>query len=185
VSWKQADSLESRLEAELDGMFRFAYRLTGSRHDAEDLVQDVCARAIAAQPKLHGADEGRRWLFRVLYNCFVDGKRHERRSPFVRSGTCAEIAQEKFSETHNPESLAEQADLESAMARAWARLEPAQRALLMLRVEGYSLTEIHRITEIDKQALGMRLRRARLSFAKYLDQERTAPALQSVAGRQS
>src|SRR6478672_8834750 len=31
----------------LDALFRAAYRLTGNRPDAEDLVQDVCVRAFA------------------------------------------------------------------------------------------------------------------------------------------
>ena len=40
------DSDRSRLTAELANVFRVAFRLTGNRHEAEDLTQDVCERAL-------------------------------------------------------------------------------------------------------------------------------------------
>src|SRR5690606_16400861 len=175
---------ESLLLAGVEHVFRVAYRLTGNRADAEDLVQDVCEVALRKAPELATAQDCRRWLLRVLYNRFVDGKRHDRRSPLVAedaAGASGEGDAALTADAPNPEELAAQSDAEHALARAWERLEPAQQMLLLLRAEGHELDEIARIAELDKPALSSRLHRARSSLAKYLDDEQPAPV---CAGRE-
>src|SRR5690606_2059690 len=81
---------ESLLLGDVERVFRVAYRLTGNRADAEDLVQDVCEAALRKAPELATAQDCRRWLLRVLYNRFVDGKRHARRSPLVAEEAAGE-----------------------------------------------------------------------------------------------
>ena len=81
----------------------------------------------------------------------------------------------------DPEDLAVQSDAESDLVRAWARLEPAQQMLLLLRAEGHDLGEIARIMELDKPAVSSRLHRARASLAKYLKEERSAPPLRAIS----
>lgn len=164
---------ESRLVVEVEHLFRVACRLTGSVHDAEDLVQDVCERALRKAPAFVAAEDCRRWLLRVLYNRFVDGQRRRERSPVVTnsvSGTDDRSPPERT----DPAELAAASDAESALERAWSRLEPAQQAILLLRAEGHELDEIAAITAIDKPALSSRLHRARASLAKFLEQERSA-----------
>jgi RNA polymerase sigma-70 factor (ECF subfamily) len=63
------------LERQYEGIFRLAFRLTGSRADAEDLTQDVCA---ALPAKLSGFRGGARlttWLWRVVVNAAHDRRR--------------------------------------------------------------------------------------------------------------
>ena len=171
---------ESWLTAEVEQIYRVAYRLTGNSHDAEDLVQDVCERALRKAPEVASSDDLRRWLLRVLYNRFVDGTRHRQRSPLVAADTHSGEAAAKL-EAPDSESLAVQSQEESALIRAWNRLEQEQQMLLLLRAEGYDLDEISGIVEIDKPALSSRLHRARSSLAKYLEQERPAPPLRVIA----
>jgi RNA polymerase sigma-70 factor (ECF subfamily) len=160
------------IAAEVENLFRVACRLTGSRHDAEDLVQDVCERALRKAPRFSTAEDCRRWLLRVLFNCFVDGNRHRHRSPFVAS--CHVEGSAAFAIAEDPEELASRSDAELELLRAWRRLEPAQQVLLMLHAEGYDLDEIAHIVDIDKPALSSRLYRARTRLATYLRQERSA-----------
>lgn len=155
-------------------IFRVAYRLTGDTADAEDLVQDVCERALRKGPEFAGAQDSRRWLLRVLFNRFVDCRRHMQRSPIVESGTGSETGVEFSTDSPGPEDLAVQSDAECALMRAWEKLEPSQQMLLLLQAEGYRLGEIARITEIDKPALSSRLHRARSSLAKYLEEQSRA-----------
>ena len=161
---------EPALTAEVETIYRVAYRLTGNRHDAEDLVQDVCERALSKAPEFASADDCRRWLLRVLYNRFVDGTRARRRRRFFLS---AADSREADSARHWQDP-AEQTDDEAALGRAWSRLEPAQQALLSLSAEGHDLAEISRITGIDRHSLSSRLYRARTSLARYLQDEPTA-----------
>jgi len=164
--------LNGLIAAEVEALFRVAYRLTGSRHDAEDLVQDVCERALRKAPRFSTVEDCRRWLLRVLFNRFVDGSRHRQRSPLVASAGMEGSA--AFAVAEDPEELASRSDAELELLRAWRRLDPAQQALLMLQAEGHDLDEIAHITDIDKPALSSRLYRARTSLANYLTQERTA-----------
>ena len=60
------------------------------------------------------------------------------------------------------------------MHSAWTRLDRGHRALLALRAEGYSLPEIAAIAELTIDVLQSRLYRARLNFARYLEEERVA-----------
>src|SRR5436309_2207039 len=61
-------------------LYTVAYRLTGNRDDAEDLVQEVLLRVRRGletyQP---GSMEG--WLSRIATNAFLDEKRRQKRRP--------------------------------------------------------------------------------------------------------
>jgi RNA polymerase sigma-70 factor (ECF subfamily) len=171
---------QSQLAAEVDYLFRVAYRLTGDAFDAEDLVQDVCERALRRAPELASSRDCRRWLLRVLYNRFLDGRRRRRRSPIVASqsgGTPDVVARDN---TAGPEGLALEAEAETGLVRAWERLEADQQALLMLRAEGHDLDEIAEITELEKPVLSSRLYRARTTLARYLREEESRQPLRAV-----
>jgi len=154
------------IAAEIEHLYRIAYRLTGSRHDAEDLAQDVCERALRKAPPFATAADCRRWLLRVLFNLFVDGNRRQRRVPVVASFVVDGSAAWAMAE--DPEALAARSDSEHVLICAWRRLEPAQQMLLMLHAEGHDLDEIASITGIEKPALSSRLYRARSSLATHL-----------------
>ena len=47
-------------------LFRTAYRLTGRREDAEDLVQEVLVRALPALRRFEGRAKLQTYLFRAL-----------------------------------------------------------------------------------------------------------------------
>lgn len=170
-----------RLAGEVEHLFRVAYRLTGHSHDAEDLVQDVCERALKQAPEFAATEDCRRWLLRVLYNRFVDGRRRHRRSPFVAGEIDAIRGTASVVDGQEPEELAARSDAEASLLRAWVQLEPAQQALLLLRAEGYDLDEIALITEIDKPAVSSRLYRARTSLARYLKEEKIAQPLCAIS----
>ena len=171
---------EARLAADVEYVFRVAYRLTGNSADAEDLVQDVCESALRKAPEFSAALDCRRWLLRVLFNRFIDGRRRRQRSPLVASDVDL-VDTAIGDDSSGPEDIAVQSESESALMHAWARLEPAQQMLLLLRAEGYDLDEIARIMETDKPALSSRLHRARSSLAKYLKEESVAQPLCAIS----
>ncbi len=51
-------------------VYRYAYRLTGSVHDAEDLTQHVFLSAHRKIGQLRKIEKARSWLFAILRNCF-------------------------------------------------------------------------------------------------------------------
>jgi len=158
----------------LQALFRSAYRRTGNRWDAEDLVQEVCVRAFTHLGTLKTLDRPKSWLSKIAYRVFVDGVRHRARSP-VRS-TNEDFDATRRSENPAPEDVTEGELAERRLLAAFRQLDTEQRALLTLHVEGYSLAELNSITDLSTDVLKARLYRARVRLGKLLVTERTAPA---------
>ena len=53
-------------------VYRLAYARTGSRADAEDIMQEVFLRLLRARPNLTGPEHAKAWLLRVTANCACD-----------------------------------------------------------------------------------------------------------------
>jgi len=163
------------IEPLLAGLYRAAYRLAGNRADAQDLVQDTCVLAWERSAELTDASHLDHWLLRVLYHRFIDGARRSSRAPVRPLNGGDDPTPDLRSAAPGPEALAEQAELERRLDAAWLKLERGQRALVALRAEGYGLAEIEAITGIGRDALRVRLHRARRSLARHLDDD-TVPA---------
>lgn len=58
-----------------DGLFRLAFRLTGSQHEAEDLTQDICAALPAKLRAFRGEARFTTWLYRIAVNAAHDRRR--------------------------------------------------------------------------------------------------------------
>jgi RNA polymerase sigma-70 factor (ECF subfamily) len=159
----------------LKALFRSAYRLTGNRPDAEDVVQEVCVRAYAHLSTLRALEQPKSWLFKIAYRVFVDGTRRRARSP-VRT-TAEDFDATRLSDEPGPDDAFEGELAERRVLAAFAKLDPEQRALLALQVEGYSLSELQAITDLSTDVLKARLYRARVRLGKLLAGSGTAPVL--------
>src|SRR5687768_9549218 len=56
-----------------------AMRMTGSRAEAEDLVQEAVMRAWTFWERFQPGTNGRAWMHRILVNTFINGYRRRRR----------------------------------------------------------------------------------------------------------
>src|SRR5579862_2646222 len=114
------------MEAEIPRLRRYARALARDAADADDLVQECSARALA---KLHLWQEGtnlRAWLFTILHNQHVNALRRT-----MRAGTPVEISETETllgQLSADQDKRLELRDLE----RALARLPEVQRALIIL-----------------------------------------------------
>ena len=59
-------------------VYQYAYRLTGSVQDAEDLAQQVFLIAQRKIGQLRNMDAAGSWLFAILRNCFLKDKQRRR-----------------------------------------------------------------------------------------------------------
>jgi RNA polymerase sigma factor (sigma-70 family) len=177
------DSLEQGfatvVQPHLAALYRAALRLTRRRHDAEDLVQDVCLRACTRLDDLAAMANPRAWLMRALYHCFVDATRRRRCRPHS-SLPDDEAPGAPVSDEPGPERAADARRLHERLAAVWHRLDAEQRALLSLHAEGNDLEELAAIFGVNRNALSARLHRARQRLAKLLVAGEPAPSLHLV-----
>src|SRR5437867_1672061 len=69
-------------------LYRYAYRLTGSEADAEDLTQEVFLTAQAKWGQLRDETKARSWLFTIARNAYLK----ELRTPMcIASSTLDEL----------------------------------------------------------------------------------------------
>lgn len=61
-----ADAFNQIYEATIERLFRFAYRLTGSREDAEDLTLETFAAFYKARKNFENRSSLQTWLYRIM-----------------------------------------------------------------------------------------------------------------------
>jgi RNA polymerase sigma-70 factor (ECF subfamily) len=88
-------------------LYRYAYRLSGSSADAEDLTQEAFCKAQLNFSQLRDPKRAKPWLFSILRNAYLHRARAERQQPVVpleAVGDLAEPAPEPLPEI-DPERL--------------------------------------------------------------------------------
>ena len=161
-------------------LYRAALRFTRRRHDAEDLVQEVCLRACARLDELARVGNPRAWLMRALYHLFIDGARRNRLRLRLAALVGASDQAEGGGSDPGPERAVDAHLMHERLATVWGRLDPEQRALLSLHAEGHGLDELAVIFSSNRNALSARLHRARSRLARLLDMRQTRPTLELV-----
>jgi RNA polymerase sigma-70 factor (ECF subfamily) len=78
-----AGGLHALIDAHYEALYRYAYRLTGSAADAEDLTQEAFGRAITRMGQLREPERVKAWLFRILRNLYLHKVRDDRRHRVV------------------------------------------------------------------------------------------------------
>ena len=75
----------SLLDRHYNRLFAFCFRLTGSRADAEDLTQDICAALPAKLASYQRRAKVTTWLYRVAVNAAHDRRR--KRATYAKATT--------------------------------------------------------------------------------------------------
>jgi RNA polymerase sigma-70 factor (ECF subfamily) len=158
--------------AEIPRLRRYARALTGNGHQADDLVQDTLERALEKWRLWQPGRELRPWLFSIMHNLHVDGRRREHRVDFRADDELPLPVQRA-----NQQDGLELRDLD----RALALLPPDQReVLLLVALEELSYGEVAKTLNIPQGTVMSRLSRARARFKAVLAGE-AAPLLKVVS----
>lgn len=71
------------VEAHYQPLYRYAYRLSGSAADAEDLTQEAFGKAVERLGQLRDPAKARHWLFRIVRNAYLHAVRDAKRARAV------------------------------------------------------------------------------------------------------
>lgn len=138
-------------------VYRLAYARTGSRSDAEDIMQEVFLRLIQAKPTFPSQAHAKAWLFRVTSNCSNDLFRlpwRRREEPLEEETAISEVPEE------------------GSMTEAVLSLPARYRIPIHLfYYEGYSVAEIAKIVGKSEGTVKTRLFRARKLLRDKLKEE--------------
>ena len=74
-----AGGLQGLIDAHYEVLYRYAYRLSGSAADAEDLTQEAFGKAMVRLSQLREPERAKAWLFRILRNLYLHKIRDEKR----------------------------------------------------------------------------------------------------------
>ncbi len=157
-------------------VYRLAYRLTGNRHDAEDLTQEVFVRVFRSLSSYTpGTFEG--WLHRITTNLFLDLVRRRAR---IRFDALPEDAERIPGRELSPQQAYDDAHFDGDVQAALDALPPDFRAAVVLcDLEGLSYDEIAATLGIKIGTVRSRIHRGRAQLRAALAHR--APSLPAAA----
>lgn len=133
-------------------LVRMLTRRTGDRDRAEDLAQEVFARALESPPT-----NPRPWLFAVALNLVRDDGRRA-----VRQGRRLQLYREELpADAPSPDQELERSTQVAAVRAALETLVSRDREALLLKAEGFDYDEIAATLGLARGAIGTTLARAR------------------------
>jgi RNA polymerase sigma-70 factor, ECF subfamily len=181
-------------------LLAYCYRMLGSFHDAEDLVQETMLRAWKARERYdHTRASVRTWLYRIATNACLSALEGRARRP-LPSGLGAPSQDPGAALTPDfgvpwlqpfPDARLDpviRADMRLALVAAMQFLPPRQRAVLVLReVLEFSAAEVAAQLDTTVPAVNSALQRARVALADTGDMGEVAepddPEVRSVIER--
>ena len=160
-------AFEALLRRHYDLMHRVAWRMTGSRTDAQDICQDVCCALVERIASFRGEAKFTTWLIGIVRNACHD--HHRRHSTLARlKGHLAVLA-----------GMAAPPDGRDLFRRSWlaselARLSPLLRETVVLVVgEGMTHAEAATALGVSESTISGRMHEVRrlASLAKDISDE--------------
>ncbi len=149
------------LESCLPRLWRYAFMLTRSSHDAEDLAQATCLRAIERSDQFIPGTRLDRWLFSILRSIWLNQIRSDR----VRLGEGQVDAETAL--TFDGVEAIETNILTAQVLKKLGGLPTAQReTALLVYAEGYSYAEASAMLGIPIGTVMSRLASVRAALAK-------------------
>jgi RNA polymerase sigma-70 factor (ECF subfamily) len=146
-------------------VYRTAYGVTGSREDAQDILQTVFLRLLRRELVPDSTNNPRAFLYRAAVNLSLNTIRDRKRYVFVEG--LEELAEfEKIVDASEPPRGS---DLHQRLYAAIAELDSESAQILILRyVHDYTIAEIADLLGKSRSLIAVRLFRSRARLKKFL-----------------
>ncbi|MEX0850431.1 MAG: sigma-70 family RNA polymerase sigma factor [Gaiellaceae bacterium] len=160
-----------------DQAYRVARRLTGSREEAEDLVQETYARAFRSWRSYTPGTNMRAWLLRILTNLNVDRGRRIQRTPQTQPleegdyYLANKVASAAGEEALDQEQVVERMSQDSVV-NALSEIQPQFRDVVVLvDIGDFTYADAAQILDIPIGTVMSRLHRGRRALKQKLAEE--------------
>lgn len=154
----------SLIARQYDRLFRLCFRLTGSRHEAEDLTQDICAALPAKLASYDRRAKVTTWLYRVAVNAS-----HDRRRKHQTHGRAADGWGDW--ELNRQAAITENAGRADWLTMAMASLPPDLRDTLALVLDDMTHAQAGDILGVSEGTVSWRLSEARKHLKSLKEKE--------------
>jgi RNA polymerase sigma-70 factor, ECF subfamily len=167
-------------------VYNMAYRLSGSRPDAEDLTQEAYFRAYRSFTDYEGDRPFENWIFRIVTRLYLDMLRSRRRRVQTVSYDNAlptevggdTVHYEVADDGPSPEQKLIESSYSEPMQTALDSLTPDQRELIELAdIKQVPYNEIAEMLGTPVGTIRSRLHRTHKALKSKLEQARSASAL--------
>lgn len=147
-------TVQRLVEDHYASLYRYAYRLTGSSADAEDLTQETFCKAQRNFGQLRDAERSRGWLFTILRNAFIERVNESKQHPSVPLEWAGDVAEPL------PEPLP---DLDPERLQAALSELPVdyRMPIILFYFEGFGYKDIAEHLEVPIGTVMSRLSRAK------------------------
>ena len=150
------------------GIFRVAYRITGSQSDAEDVLQSIFVRLTPGWSGRDLSPNPRAYLYRAAINASLDIVRLRKRANSVSLDVIDFDQSSKFSVASPADELADM-ELSELLRQAVAKLEGrAAQAFVLRYYEGYDNGRIAEVLGTSQMVVAVTLHRARTRLRKEI-----------------
>jgi RNA polymerase sigma-70 factor (ECF subfamily) len=146
--------VQQLVDAHYERLFRYAFRLSGSSAEAEDLTQDTFCKAQLRLHQLRDPDRAKAWLFSILRNAYLHRVRSEAQRRFVSLDVIEGL---KGPEPDPPPEI-EPAQLQAALQEL---PEAFRTPLILYYFEDFSYRDISEQMEVPIGTVMSRLARAK------------------------
>lgn len=152
-------------------VYRFGMKMCGDPEDAKDVLQETLLAMARGVGDFRGAASISTWLYSIARSFCVKKRRHSKFAPANEHSleAATDTGIQIVDARPDPEAELAGRQVERALARAIAALDPMYREVLVLRdIEGLKATEVAEIVGIRVAAVKSRLHRARLALRQAL-----------------
>jgi len=159
-------------------VYATAYRLMGSREEAEDQAQETFLKIYRGVTRLEEPATLPAWIQRVTVNTCLDALAKQKRRPSTTSLTTEDGEERDYADAQasGPHAATEVDELRRCIENALAGLDDGgRRVIILCDVEDMPYDEIASVLKVGLSAVKMRIHRARLAFQKML--ERVCPGV--------
>lgn len=167
-----SQALEELLLRHQAQVYRFGMKMCRDPEVAKDVLQETLLAMARGFRDFRGASSISTWLYTIARSFCIKQRRKSRFAPEEERSLDGDAAREVAAltdPTQSPDDALAAKQVEQALERGIAALEPMYREVLLLRdVEGLTAPEVAQVLGVSVQTVKSRLHRARLSVREHV-----------------